>query len=124
MSYIIWTYSQSTGNLSIGDELTGKGYSGNGEGFNNPAKQDVRQVGPIPQGKYIIGPAVNDPVHGPTVMRLKPYPENAMFKRSGFLMHGDNQKHNKTASCGCIVLPPGVRKTVSLSPCRELLVVA
>jgi hypothetical protein len=49
--------------------------AGKGEGLNNPAMQGDHGAGPIPQGRYRIGPATdNPPEKGPTVMELTPDP--------------------------------------------------
>ena len=49
-------YQQFSGKITS-DECfsTWLGYSGHGEGKNNPAMQKVPNVGPIPVGKYTIG---------------------------------------------------------------------
>ncbi len=53
-----WTYAQTTGELQRDDKLVATGYSGNGPGKNNPAMEDVPNVGPIPSGDWTIaGPA-------------------------------------------------------------------
>ena len=119
-----WTYSQSTGKISLNGAVVGIGYSGHGEGLNNPAMQNKSQVGPLPQGNYTIGPAFTHPEKGPIVMRLRPKPGNNMFGRSGFLIHGDNQAMNHSASNGCIILSKPYRKTISASEDRDLIVAA
>ena len=85
------------------------GYSGNGEGLNNPEMQQVKGVGPIPQGVYTIEPPHADPVVGPVAMRLQPAAGNEMFGRGDFLIHGDNADLDHSASEGCIVLPYDAR---------------
>lgn len=102
------TYSQRTGLFTI-DGWSAVGYSGNGEGLNNPAMQDVKDVGPIPQGVYTVEPPHADPVVGPVAMRLQPAAANEMFGRGDFLIHGDNTKLDHSASEGCIVLPHSAR---------------
>jgi hypothetical protein len=44
-----WTYKQSTGELDHNGAAIGAGYSGHGAGLNNPAMQNVHDVGPIPR---------------------------------------------------------------------------
>lgn len=102
------TYSQSTG-LFTGSGITATGYSGHGEGLNNPAMQDVHDVGPLPQGVYTIQPPHADPKVGPVAMRLEPSPDNTMFGRGDFLIHGDNAAMDHTASEGCIIIPHDAR---------------
>lgn len=115
----MFIYSQSTGIIRRGDVLVGKGYSGQGEGRNNPAMESIRSVGPIPRGQYHIGPAYDAPGLGPCIMPLTPVGHDALG-RSGFFIHGDSKKGN--ASHGCIVLPRRARKFVGASKDRGLLV--
>ncbi len=116
-----WIYSQSSGQLTRDGELIASGYSGAGSGRNNPAEQAVRNVGPIPQGRYLIGPEFDAPVQGPCTMRLSPEGHDALG-RSGFLIHGDNAAHD--ASTGCVILPLAGRQRIAASADRELEVVA
>ena len=115
-----WTYSQSTGQLSENGIQVGVGYSGTGTGRNNPAEEAVPRTGPIPSGKYSIGPPHDTDTHGPYVMSLTPVGHNALG-RSGFLMHGDNVRHD--ASLGCIILGPQIRHRVGTSGDKDLEVV-
>jgi hypothetical protein len=57
-------------------------------------------------------------------MRLTPAPENTMFGRDGFLMHGDSIEHPGCASEGCIIVGRAVREAVSESDDKSLEVVA
>src|ERR1035441_3162218 len=97
------TYSQTSGLFTMGNH-TFTGYSGNGDGLNNSDMQDVKGVGPLPQGQYTIEPPHVDHVTGPVSMCLVPAPANEMFGRGDFLIHGDNMALDHTASEGCIVL--------------------
>ena len=106
-----WTYNQTTGSLYLDGELVGTGYSGHAAGRNNPAMQDVADVGPLPVGLYTIGKAYSHPRLGPVTMNLTPDPLNRMFGRSAFRMHGDNVAHD--ASCGCVVQGYVTRSRVS-----------
>ena len=117
----MYTYTQTTGELDRDGTKVGMGYSGHAEGRNNPAMQDVHNIGPIPQGTYQIGPPHDTPTHGPHVMALTPVGHDALG-RSGFLMHGDNVKHD--ASQGCIIMPRNVRDSVSSSGDDQLTVVS
>src|SRR5262249_6246005 len=47
--------SQSKGTLSQAGKVLARGYSGFERGKNNPAMQGVKDVGPIPIGRYTIG---------------------------------------------------------------------
>lgn len=90
--------------------LLGIGYSGrdferNGShilGRNQPACEGVSNIGPLPRGGYTIGLPESHPVLGPLAMPLQPDPDNKMYGRGDFWIHGDNAEHN--ASHGCIVL--------------------
>ena len=106
-----FSYSQSTGEFKRGDSVLAIGYSGNGEGRNNPKMQNVPMHGPLPQGLYTIQKPSVHPKLGPVAMELLPDSKNQMFMRSGFFLHGDNLNH--TASDGCIILPHDVRTAVA-----------
>lgn len=121
----MWHYEQSTGHLYSDEEkLLAVGYSGHAEGVNDPALQDVHEVGPIPRGTYTIGAPEETPEHGPYVLRLTPDPENEMFGRAGFLIHGDSVVTPGTASQGCIIMPRFAREQVWNSGDHEIEVVA
>lgn len=108
----MWTYEQVTGRLLHEGDLVATGYSGAGVGKNNPAMQDVHNVGPIPVGNYAIKAPVDTVTHGPYVLALEPAADNEMFGRSGFLMHGDSVVHPGTASEGCIIQARKTRESV------------
>jgi hypothetical protein len=105
----MWTYEQATGIMLHDAEEVGTGYSGHGIGLNNPKIQNVRGVGPIPQGRYTIQPPSEHPQLGPIALALLPDLTNKMFLRDGFFCHGDNAEQNHTASEGCIIMPRTVR---------------
>ena len=125
---VMWTYAQSTGRLSHDEQSFGEcGYSGFEDGKNNPAKQDEPDLGPIPQGRYTIGPVEfenTDGPHGPFVLPLIPDAGNEMFGRSGFLIHGDSLADPGNASRGCIILPRETREEMAQSGDFVLEVVA
>ncbi len=124
-----WEYSQSTGEMRYVDDETGQsrhiddGYSGNGAGLNNPAMQDQAGVGPIPQGDYTIEQQRDSPNTGPHVMDLTPDPNNNMYGRDAFQIHGDTSCQCQSASNGCIVLPRRTRDYINNSSDRHLRVV-
>ena len=119
-----WTYEQSTGKLiSDSGEVVGIGYSGLGNGRNNPQAEAIHQVGPIPCGLYTVQPPRDTQTHGPFVLPLTPDPSNEMFGRDGFLMHGDSVRAPGTASLGCIIQSRDVREKVWQSGDRQLKVV-
>lgn len=109
----MWSYSQTTGELSHNDVVVAKGYSGRGNGLNDPAMQDVPMVGPCPQGTYTIGNAHNEPQLGPVAMRLQPAAANKMFGRAGFFIHGDNAGLDHTASEGCLIFDRETRSGIA-----------
>jgi hypothetical protein len=107
-----------------GGVLLGTGYSGSGEGRNNPALESKKMKGPIPAGWYSIdNPECIPPEpagpHGVYVMRLTPDGHRA-HGRDGFMIHGDNAHH--TASCGCIVLLPNLRHMIGEGKSKTLMV--
>ena len=121
----MWTYSQSTGKLLDSDgNLVATGYSGFGPGRNNPTAQGIHNVGPIPQGLWVVGTMVDMQHFGPTVMRLTPAPGTNALGRDGFLIHGDSAIHPGYASHGCIILPGPARQKIGLSKDRALEVTA
>lgn len=139
----MWNYKQSTGELTRDGVAVGTGYSGSGAGKNNPALENEEDVGPIPRGSYAIklqpecmsmlplagggacanceGVAAHK--HGPFVLRLTPDAANEMFGRAGFLIHGDSIKAPGTASEGCIVMGPQIRRKISASGDGALTVI-
>jgi hypothetical protein len=122
---LAWTYAQRTGELQQDGEPVFTGYSGAGAGKNNPASENVPNVGPIPSGNWTIsGPPVDTHDHGPYVLRLEPSAETETHGRSGFLIHGDSKTNPGTASHGCVILPRAIREQVWQSGDRELQVVA
>lgn len=118
-----WIYSQESGKLSWGDTVVATGYSGAGEGKNNPAFEQVPNVGPIPRGTYEISPPFDTETHGPFVMRLLPVGPTYTFGRSGFLMHGDSVHAPGTASEGCVIMPRPIRERVASSQDNQLTVI-
>ena len=105
------TYVQRTGHWYHNGSLLFTCYAGHGDGLNNPAKQTVVGVGPLPVGTYTIGAPIDSAHVGKYAMPLLPDASNEMHGRSAFFFHGDNPQGGKTASNGCIVKSPRV--------CRE-----
>jgi hypothetical protein len=112
-----WKYAQGSGKLvNPAGSVVGFGYSGRGVGLNNPAEQAVEDVGPIPQGEWTIGRFFDDEGgKGPLVAHVTAAPGTETYGRSGFMIHGDNEAANHTASEGCIILPRGLRVMVMAS---------
>ena len=120
----MWTYSQSTGTMSHNGQTIAIGYSGHEQGKNNPDLQRVPNVGPIPQGRYFIGPPHDSPKVGPFAFPLEPATETNTFGRSAFMIHGDSIVHPGTASEGCIILLRDARNQIAASGDNELTVAA
>lgn len=118
----MWTYRQTSGEMLHDGVLAGTGYSGHSEGRNSPAHQSEARVGPIPQGRYIIGQPYHHPHLGPIVMNVDAEPGTNTFGRDLFRIHGDSTNHD--ASLGCIILGPSVRAAIAASHDRELTVTA
>lgn len=118
----MWSYDQSSGEVRHDGEFEGTGYSGTGEGRNNPNMQAVQNVGAVPQGRYRIGSQYDHPRLGPCVMNLDPMPETQTFGRDLFRIHGDNARHD--ASHGCIILGPAIRRLIARSGDTELEVLS
>jgi hypothetical protein len=120
----MWTYRQTTGELSHNGRSIGQGYAGIGAGKNNPLAQTIPDVGPLPQGKYHMDGPHSDPERGPFTFHLSPYATNVMFGRAGFLIHADAIHAPGEASHGCIVLERTAREAIAQSTDRELEVIA
>jgi hypothetical protein len=131
----MWTYTQGTGMMYNPDGTPlAQGYSGNWDGTQPPggptdyrnqsADQALHNQGPIPVGTYTIGAAFDDPGgKGPVVMRLTPDPNNQMFGRAGFMIHGDLAPPlSGQASDGCIILDHPSRQTIADSGDDVLIV--
>lgn len=117
-----WIYEQRSGRMLKPDgSLLAIGYSGHGDGVNNPDLQNIRAVGPLPRGMYTIGGESTR--KGPITLYLEPHPDTVLFGRGGFLVHGDNSKRDRSASLGCIILGPVARTALRDSEDRLLNVV-
>lgn len=117
----MWLYVQKTGDFFLNSTYVETGYSGaDPDGKNDPTKECVRNIGPIPRGYYTIGAAVDSP----TAVSLPLGADNPSYcspPRSGFLIHGDNS--TGTASQGCIILSRTTRERVNNSTDKRLRVV-
>ena len=119
-----WKYYSLSGQiLTPSGTYLATGYSGNGKGLNSPHMESVHNIGPIPRGKWDIGDFFDDEEgKGPVVANLEPRDGTETFGRSEFMIHGDNQAANDTASEGCIVAPRFVRAAMRVSPVKLLTV--
>jgi hypothetical protein len=121
----VWIFEQNSGFLidPTGQKLYPPGYAGHGDGKNNPAMQDVKDVGPLPCGDYDIGEPYDNPHTGPYTMDLTPDPSNDMFGRDLFRMHGDSIENPGLASDGCIIQIRAIREKVGTSTDKKLRVI-
>lgn len=120
-----WLYQQINGFMLVDGALVGVGYSGHPPHVNDPAAQNLHDIGPIPVGTYLIT-APHDSSHGPYTLGLTPDPTNDMHGRSAFLIHGDrvDAPGMKLASLGCIILSRDVRRAIWESGDRVLQVIS
>lgn len=107
-------FVQGTGRLEDSrGELIGFGFAGQREGYNNPDKQNVPDIGPLPRGFYKIGAPYHHPHLGPLTMDLTPFPENQMFGRSLFRIHGRSAINPELSSKGCVCQDRPARQFVA-----------
>ena len=100
----MFTYKQSNGILAHDAVTLGMGYSGFGEGKNNPDFEWEVNVGPIPRGDWtFVGTPFDDDEHGPFCIHIEPKEGTNTFGRDEFLLHGDSKVHPGMASKGCII---------------------
>jgi hypothetical protein len=120
-----WTYEQSTGRLLHDGAVVATGYAGRDEGLNNPTLEHVRDTGPLPAGRYRIGPPFRHPRLGAYSLPLAPLAGVRMHGRGGFYIHGDNRTPEPhDASHGCIIVARAVRELIWASGDRFLEVVS
>lgn len=110
------TFSQSAGTITDdqGTVLTHLAFAGNDSrpdvnpnhihGFNNPGAQNVRCIGPLPQGVYRCGAWGTYPKVGQIACPLT-QTSGETFGRSGFFIHGPGALDPLNSSEGCIVVP-------------------
>ena len=118
---MVWTYKQSTGQMYHDDELVDSGYSGVLTNKNNPDRQHVKGMGPLPRGTYrITGQSTSK---GPMTIILEQR-DGDSFGRSAFRIHGE-RTHGAAgfASEGCIILGPATRRQILRSGDTEVKVV-
>ena len=119
----MWLYSQTSGQLwdDRGHKIE-VGYSGHGEGKNNPKFEAIKSVGPIPKGDYTLGDPYDSKSVGPYAIPLSPHRHNC-YGRTHFRIHGDSSKHPGEASEGCIILPRKTREFIMIENDRFLRVI-
>lgn len=127
---LIWVYCQNTGKMyqeaEDGTEISGTGgvgYSGAQGHINKYKSQHLRNLGPIPIGKYKIGKQRNSDSAGPGVLDLTPHSDTNTYGRDSFLIHGESDDGiDRNSSSGCIIQNPNVRDEVANSGDDELQV--
>ncbi|MHC9003970.1 tlde1 domain-containing protein [Enterobacter adelaidei] len=118
-----WLYKQSTGELFRNGKLIETGYSGALTNKNNPDREHVRGMGPIPRGMWKIGSSGTS--KGPLTITLIHVSGNSYNRdMTSFRMHGD-KAHGIPgfASEGCIIMSHSTRLLVKQNHGAELEVV-
>ncbi|WP_380177575.1 tlde1 domain-containing protein [Kalamiella sp. sgz302252] len=116
-----WIYQQSTGNLYHNGQYIARGYSGALTNKNNPDRQHVRGMGPIPRGRWHITQRTHS--KGPATIVLNQV-SGETFGRTAFRIHGERvDKPAGFASQGCIILNLFTRERIWSSQDRILEVV-
>ena len=126
----MWIYNIRQGTITSPDgEVEGHGYSGQPQYKNDPTAVAIHNEGPIPPGRYTMstffhseGPRYKHP-KGKYVCQLIPALDNNMFKRAGFMIHGDSISEPGTASDGCIIQGRATRISMAMSDDHDLLVI-
>ena len=124
----MWTFEIAAGKFyNPAGEFVSKVYAGGDcgkhpEGRNNPDMCSVHNIGPLPEGLYTRGEAVEHSQLGAFAIPLNPDPTNEMYGRRGFYFHGDTEIPGN-ASDGCIVGPRQVRNDFYASADRQIRVV-
>jgi hypothetical protein len=113
--------AEHDGELLHNNVMLGTGYSGHGDGLNNPEMEAIHNVGPIPAGFYKIGPFSTHERLGPMSAPLSPIEGTDTHGRDGFFIHGDNEAADFTASDGCIVLEYNLRKLIANAGSDQIL---
>ncbi|MFJ3458983.1 tlde1 domain-containing protein [Scandinavium goeteborgense] len=115
-----WLYKQSTGELYRDGKLIETGYSGSLTNKNNPDRENVRGMGPIPRGIWKIGHSGTS--KGPLTITLKHISGNAYERdMKTFRMHGDKRVGVAGfASEGCIIMSSSTRLLVKNDTGSEL----
>ncbi|ETO14761.1 hypothetical protein RFI_22607 [Reticulomyxa filosa] len=93
-------------------------YSGNSTYYNDETAQHLKNQGPIPVNTWKVT-AITDKKGKHTLVLAEENVKNS-YGRDGFLIHGDNQKKNHTASEGCIIVGPTIRKQIKKNDLIEV----
>ncbi|WP_297117450.1 tlde1 domain-containing protein [uncultured Enterobacter sp.] len=105
-----WKYEQSTGKIYKDGTLIKTGYSGALTNKNNPDRQHVKGLGPLPRGTYKIAGHSNSV--GPVTIILE-QTSGDTFGRSAFRIRGEHITGPAGyASAGCIILSLKTRRKI------------
>lgn len=122
-------YSIGRGVMAFGwrggvQELASGLWAGNGHGKNNAAYCNVKCIGPLPKGVYTLKAPIKHPRLGQYAIELTPHPDNVMFGRGDFWIHGasNDPKHRGQESMGCIIMPYDKRVALWKSGALQLCV--
>lgn len=118
----LWHFPGGPNGTEGAAEFVGEGRSGNGDGLNNPLYQLEKDIGPIPEGDWTIGPleetlTTNDGNELKWAMRLWPKSGTNTFGRRGFIIHGG------IFSKGCPIFDEAIRKKIGNSGDKKWRVV-
>lgn len=121
-----WLYKIKEHTLlnAAGDVVSTDGWAGHGAGKNNPDMENVKNVGPLPEGWYTIGEPVESAHTGPYTLPLTPDLTNKEFGRGDFKCHGAAFEHPEMSSDGCMIQERNIRENIHNSGDNRLQVVA
>lgn len=114
-------YEQATGRMyeplpNGSRRLVGVGYAGKAPHINKTEAESFKAFGPIPRGVWRVLSPYDHARLGPISMPLIAEKATETFGRSGFFIHGDNRRGNRTASSGCIILGRAAREYIAALP--------
>lgn len=127
-----WVYQQSTGNLYLADDEDARtyvahGYSGAPDHVDRTESEGLIAKGPIPRGLWRMDPPSDHKRLGPCCIGLEAADPRTALKRSGFYVHGDNERVDGSASSGCIILDRATRELMKALywefNCRVIMVI-
>ena len=117
--HLRFVWDSAGGRLYLADSqdvrtLIALGYAGATGAQNQPDRERERSVGPIPRGMWLLdAPVASHTRLGPVVIGLEASTPETAKGRSGFFIHGDNGKNDRSASKGCIVLNRATRNVIA-----------
>ena len=125
MDHVI-VYSQSSGLMYLEDDdrnriALARGYSGHGTSINDPDSEGFVGRGPIPRGVWKVGSPIDSRTMGKHCIPLSPIGHDA-HHRSGFYIHGDNNRGDRSASTGCIIMTSIRRAVMARRICGGMII--